>query len=148
MDDSRCTTTIVFLPYTARREKDGKGKPPRHPACCQILTRFLAISRWVFKMGTQHMEAMLPILLQYSTLYSFRYQYWFLRHANDIGAMMQLWMAAASVLPYTGDIGQSVVDTLLQMAADCDLLPHIPVLAWDWLKRRPRLRPECEMGNW
>jgi len=56
---------------------------------------------------------------------------------------MQLWITSASVLPYTDDVCQSVVDTLLQMVYDDELRPHIPVAAWDWLKKRPLLRPEC-----
>jgi len=57
--------------------------------------------------------------------------------------MMQLWVAAASALPYTNDVGQSVVDTLLRMAYRSDLQPYIPVLAWDWLKKRPVFNSRC-----
>ena len=56
---------------------------------------------------------------------------------------MQFWMAAASALPYTNDVGRRVVDTLLQMAGERKLQPHIPVLAWDWLKKRPVLTSWC-----
>jgi len=62
--------------------------------------------------------------------------------------MMQLWVAAASALPYTNDVGQSVVDTLLQMAGKEKLQPHIPVLAWDWLKKRPVFNSPCEGLVW
>jgi len=58
--------------------------------------------------------------------------------------MIQLWMAAASALPYTNDVGQSVVDTLLQMAFESDLQPYIPALAWDWLKKRPVFDSWCQ----
>ena len=68
----------------------------------------------------------------------------FLRHAKDIGAIMELWLAAASVVPYTDNIGQSVVDTLLQMASNYKLRSHIPVTAWHWLRRQPVLGPDCQ----
>jgi len=96
------------------------------------------------------LEAVLPISLKYATLDAFRYRHQILLQENDIGAMMQLWMAAASALPYTNDVGQSVVDTLLQMAYHGDLQPHIPVLAWDWLKKRPVFNswyPEHYLGT-
>jgi len=66
-----------------------------------------------------------------------------MRHANDIGAMMGLWITTAAALPYTDDVCRTVVDTLLQMAGFDVLLLHIPTVAWDWLKKRPLLRPGC-----
>ncbi|KAF9644081.1 hypothetical protein BDM02DRAFT_3122143 [Thelephora ganbajun] len=53
--------------------------------------------------------------------------------------MMRLWMATASAVPYTEDIGRSVVTALFGMAFLNLLRPHIPVPAWDWLKKRPVL---------
>ena len=52
-------------------------------------------------------------------------------------------MTAASVLPYTDDVGRSVSNALLQIASWDSLRPHIPILAWNWLKKRPTLRPRC-----
>jgi len=152
MGESKHKATIAFLPYAARREKDGEGKPSntsKHtPPCRQILTKHLAISHWVFKMGTQLMEAELPISLKYIMLDAFRHWHPFPYYTNDIDTMMQLWMTIASALPYTNDVGQSVVDTLLQMASNEELLPHIPVPAWDWLKKRPPLHPGCRGLRW
>jgi len=56
---------------------------------------------------------------------------------------MQFWMKAASTLPYTDDVGGSVVVGLLNMASSDQLLPHIPMDAWEWLNKRPVLPPEC-----
>ena len=53
------------------------------------------------------------------------------------------WAAAVSVITYTEEVGQSVVDALLQIAAVNSLRPHIPVDVWEWLKRRPSLPPGC-----
>ena len=55
---------------------------------------------------------------------------------------MQFWIKTASALPYTDDIGERVVTTLFNIASS-DLSPHIPIAAWDWLKKRPVLPPEC-----
>lgn len=62
--------------------------------------------------------------------------------------LVRLWAAAASAVPYTDDIGQSVVDTLLQIAHLDPLSPHIPVAMWSWLNKRPSLHPICWGRYW
>jgi len=56
--------------------------------------------------------------------------------------LIQLWAAAASTVPYTDDIGQSMVDTLLRIANDASPRP-IPAGMWSWLNKRPPLPPVC-----
>ena len=53
------------------------------------------------------------------------------------------WAAAASVVPCTEEVSQSVVDTLLQIASIDHLRPHIPIETWVWIKKRPSLPPVC-----
>ena len=57
------------------------------------------------------------------------------------------WAAATSAIPYTEEVGQSVVDALLQIAYVNSLRQHIPIDIWAWLKRRPSPPPECS-GQW
>ena len=83
--------------------------------------------------------AALPISLKYEMLGAFRKCWSFLRHGSDIGVMMQYWVTAASELPDTHDVHESVVHSLLEMAFDEGIRPHIPVVAWEWLKKRPAL---------
>jgi len=49
--------------------------------------------------------------------------------------LIQLWAAAAWEVPYTDEIGQSVVDTLLQIASYGYLQPHVPISMWSWLNK-------------
>jgi len=61
------------------------------------------------------------------------------------------WAEAALAVPYTWEVGRSVVDALLQIASNNSLQPYIPVTIWAWLKRRPSLPPICtgrKMGAW
>ena len=51
------------------------------------------------------------------------------------------WVAAASAIPYTEEVGQSVVEALLQIVSVTSLRSHIPIDLWTWLKRRPPLPP-------
>lgn len=72
---------------------------------------------------------------------AFRYQWKYLRHASDASPTMQLWIKAASALPHADDVCRSVVGTLLEIAPS-ELSQHIPMVAWDWLNKRPVLPPE------
>ena len=49
------------------------------------------------------------------------------------------WAAAVTATPYTEEVGQSVVDTLFQIAYIDFLRPHIPISTWELLKRQPSL---------
>ena len=57
------------------------------------------------------------------------------------------WAAAALTVPQTEEVGQSVADTLLQIACQDHLRPFIPVEIWALLKKRPSLPPRCR-GRW
>ena len=57
--------------------------------------------------------------------------------------LIQRWAVAASEVPYTEEIAQSVVNTLLQIASQEELISHIPAGAWSWLAKRPFLPPIC-----
>ena len=66
-------------------------------------------------------------------------------------SMVSRWVrsvAATSAAAYTEAVGQSVVDTLLQIAQVYRLRPHIPVDIWTWLKKRPSLPPVCRGRRW
>jgi hypothetical protein len=56
---------------------------------------------------------------------------------------VQQWAAAASAVPYTDEIGQSVADTLLHIAYSTSLQPHIPIDMWSWLRKSPSLPLIC-----
>lgn len=62
--------------------------------------------------------------------------------------LIQLWAAAVSAVPYTDEICQSVTDTLLQIASNISLQPHIPIGMWSWLKKCPLLPPVCAGRYW
>ena len=50
---------------------------------------------------------------------------------------------AVSAVPYSEEVGRSVVDALLHIASVYSLLPHIPVDSWSRLNKRPSLPPVC-----
>jgi len=62
---------------------------------------------------------------------------------TDREDLIQRWLAAASAVPCTEEVAQCVVNTLLQIASQRELLPHIPADAWLWLTKQPSLPPIC-----
>jgi len=61
----------------------------------------------------------------------------------DRGDLVQQWAAATSRVPYTEEVAQDVVDTLLQIVSMSNLLPHITIDIWSWLTEQPSLPPVC-----
>ena len=62
--------------------------------------------------------------------------------AND-ERLVQLWAAESLAIPSTDENDQTIVDTLLQIASNDSLRPHIPIGMWSLLNRRPTLPPTC-----
>lgn len=58
--------------------------------------------------------------------------------------MVSRWTVAVSAVPYSEEVGWSVVDTLLQLASSATLRSHIPIEIWTWLERLPSLPPVCK----
>ena len=58
------------------------------------------------------------------------------------------WAAAALAVPYTEEVGQSVVDVLLQIASNSSLRLHIPRDVWALLKKRVSLPPVWGGDRW
>jgi len=56
---------------------------------------------------------------------------------------IQAWATAASTVPHTEEITQSVVDVLLHIASYPYLRSHIPPDMWSWLRKSPSLLPVC-----
>ena len=82
-----------------------------------------------------------PIPLKQAIILASPYLPW--KNFTNNKNLIRLWGAAASTVPYTNDIGRSVVDALLQIADDPSLQPHIPAGTWSWLTKQPSLPPIC-----
>jgi len=68
---------------------------------------------------------------------------WGRRRSVDDQGLVSRWVAHISAVPRTEEVAGSVVDTLLQIAANPYLRPFIPPEAWSWLNERPSLPPVC-----
>jgi len=71
------------------------------------------------------------------------YIHWEREQSADAQGLVSKWAEGISVAPRTEEVAGSVVDTLLQIAANPYLRPYIPANAWSWLNERPSLPPTC-----
>jgi len=135
---SKRKAITTLLPYAIRLEKDGQP---------EMLDTFLHAARaskeweltwhrtWKYARRLPHKASPRAFIL------ASPHVRWYL--LTDDGDLVQEWAAAASVVPYTEEVGQSVVDVLLQIMEVDELAPHIPVGMWSWLIRQPSLPPVC-----
>ena len=73
--------------------------------------------------------------------------HWGRGQSVDAQGLVSKWATGISVASHTEEVAGSVVDTLLQIAANPHLRPFIPAGAWSWLNDRPSLPPSCR-GLW
>ena len=134
---SKHKVTTVFFPYAVWGERDGESG---------MMDAFLRVSR-VSELGrmwgaiTPFIPTLLDELSPRTIVLVSPYVPWHSElHDKNVVAR---WAAAASAVPYTEEVGQNVVDALLQIASVDSLRPHIPVDSWSWLNRQPSLPPIC-----
>jgi len=136
--DSKREAITAFFPYVVWQKRDG-----RH----EMLDTFLHASRaskkeefmWseIKPLLASLLDEESPISLKQATILASPHLPWsWFKGANNL---IQLWADAASAVPYTDDIGRSVVDALLQNA----FWDTLPVGMWSWLNKRPSLPPVC-----
>ena len=51
------------------------------------------------------------------------------------------WAAATLAVPYTEEVGRYAASALVQIACWFNLLPHIPIEIWTWLKKHSTILP-------
>ena len=139
---SKRKAATAFFPYAVWQERGGNHT---------MIDAFLGVAR-ASKPGEFLWRKVLPFLV---TLFDETspdsldrvialmspYVHWGACGANK--NMIIRWAAAASAVPYTEEVGRSVVDALLQIASIHSLRQHIPVDTWAWLNKQPSLPSVC-----
>ena len=136
---SKHKATTALFPYAVQREQRGEGG---------MIDAFFGVLR-ASKLGTFAIGPQITALLYEGSPDSLNrvialaspYALW--NPEDSHGGMVTRWAAAVLAVPYTEEVGQSVVDALLQIASFDSLQPHIPVDVWALLKERPSLPPVC-----
>ena len=128
----------AFFPYAIWQEKDGDPT---------MLDAFMRASwasgllYFTWHRADRFVSALLSEATPRAIVLSSPHIPWYL--LTDRGDLVGLWAAATSAIPYTEEVAQCVVDTLLQIASRSKLLPYITPDIWAWLTTRPSLPPVC-----
>ena len=145
---SKRKAITAFLPYVVWQERNGQHEMPNrflHAARASKMERF------VWRRVGNHVSTLLSRASTHTALLASPHVLWGWLARDDVllgwfgrgKDLVQQWAAATSAVPYTEEVAQSVVDTLLQIASERELLPHIPFHIWSRLVEQPALPPIC-----
>ena len=128
----------ALLPYAVWQERDGQSET------LDTIIRAARASRvWDFMSyrGDLFFSTLLSEASPRAIILTLPHIGW--GYLTDRGDLVQWWATTASAVPYTEEVAQGVVDTLLQIAFFPDLVRYIPADVWSWLTRRPSLPSIC-----
>jgi len=128
----------ALLPYALRKERDGE------PEMFDAFMRAVRASKdrdFTWRRIRQYASRIPHETSPRAIVLVFPHIRW--RWLTTREDLIQRWAAAASAVPCTEEVAQSVVNTLLQIASQKELISHIPADAWLWLAKRPSLPPVC-----
>jgi len=129
----------ALLPYAALQEHAGKSEMLDAFVCAARASKMPEFG-WFY--AIKSVDTLFSKVSPHAIVLVSPYMDW--KHLPDGGDLVKQWVAAASVVPYTEEVAQSVVDTLLQIADWDQSLSHIPANIWLWLTKRPSLPPTCK----
>ena len=139
--NSECKAISALLPYVAWEERHGKH------VTLDAVSRIMEASRaptWNHAVPT-----LLNANSPRTTLLASHHTNWLAvtwgdkRLTSGHEHIVSQWAAAVSAVPYTEEVGQSVVNTLLRIAGTDVLQTHIPIDIWAWLEKVSFLPPKC-----
>ena len=136
---SKRKAITTLLPYAILQERDGQ------PEILDTFLHAVRASRTLYFTWHHANQFAGPLFPEASPRAIVLASPYILRKAPGRDDLIQRWAAAASVVPYTEEVAQSVVEALLQIAFNCDLLSHATDI-WSWLTKRPSL-PPVSMGR-
>ena len=124
----------TLFPYAVHREQEGRHEMfdvILHLAKVSTQSGFM----WhrIGPLATALLDEESPVSSKRAMVLALPHVPW--RTLTNSGHLIQLWAVAASAVPYTDDIGRSVVETLLEIASLDSTSPHIPVGMWSWLNK-------------
>ena len=135
---------VALLLYAIWQEQH--GQPEMFDMLVRI-TRAPGMLRYtwrLFERGINPLSKATPHAIVFISPSIFWGSYSLIAHEED---QVQRWAAATSVVQYTEEAAQNVVDALLQivsLANTSSCTPHITTGVWSWLIKQPTLPPICK----
>ena len=138
--ESKLKAIAALFPYAMCLEKSGQGNVV--DAILRVARASDSVLSWhhvLTHITALFDESASPSLNRAITLIS-PYIPWHLP-ALDAENAVARWGAAASTVPYSEEVGQSLVEALLRILEHDSLLEYIPIHIWGLLKKRPSPSP-------
>lgn len=129
---SKYKAITALLPYAVWQERDGQ------PEMLDMFLRAARASRMLRFMWyrvNQFASTLLSEASPRALVLASPHIRWYL--LTNRGDLVQRWAAATSAVPYSEEVAKSVAGTLVQIAPQSELLPHVTVDVWSWLTKRP-----------
>ena len=137
---SRHKAITALLPYAVREERD--GRPEMFDAFLHA-ARAARLRNFVWKRVKEIVATLISEASPRAIVLASPYFNVYQLTAGSKVDFIREWAQSTSVVPHTEEVGQSVVDVLLQLGSNGALTPYIPSGVWSWLKERPYLSPIC-----
>ena len=128
----------ALLPYAVQQEQDGQPEMLDAFLCAAKASR---MSKFGWHFIAPYANTLLSNTSPNAIIFISPYIPW--DHLINAGYIVQQWAVAVSAVPYTEQVAQSVVITLLLIAYWPGLSQHIPTDVWSWLTKQPSLPPIC-----
>jgi hypothetical protein len=139
---SKCKAISSLFPYAVRLERDGqRGMIDAIFRIASKATSGGFMWHHIVPCVTTWFNETNSSSLDQTIIFAAPYTRWIDESCTQ--NLVARWAAAALAIPYSEEVGRSVVDALLQIASGDRLRPHIPIEIWAWLKGRPSLPPVC-----
>ena len=138
--ESKLKAIAALFPYAMCLEKSGQGDMV--DTILRVARASDSVLSWhhVLTHTTALFDESTPPSLNRAITFVSPYIPWHLPALDAENAVVR-WAAAASTVPYSDEVGQSVAETLLRILEHDSLLEHIPINVWGLLKNRPSPSP-------
>jgi len=144
---SRYKAAVVFLTYTVQQDQIGQqGMLYTFLHTVKALQWLRLLWVWIDPLLTMLLKKENNVSFKQAAILVAPHIPW--QGPSNKEHLVKPWAVATSEVPYTDEICQSVVNTLLQVAINDLLQPHIPTGMWMWLSRCPSLPPLCIGRYW
>ena len=140
--ESKRKAITALLPHAVWQERDGQ------PEMLDTILRAAGASRMPLSMHfyvNQFISTLFSEASPRAIILVLPHFHW--DELTDRGDLVQWWAAMASTVPYTEEVAQSVVGTLLRIASKARLVQYIPANLWSWLTKQPSLPPGHPVGT-
>ena len=139
---SKRKAITALLPYAVWRERDGQ---PEILDTILHAARASRTSAFMWRHIIQSVSTLLSGASPRAIVLASPHIPW--GWLTNRGGLIQQWAATTSVVPYTEEVAESVVGTLLQIASNDTLLRQVTADVWSWLIKRPSLPPGICWGH-